>query len=144
MEINQKNTNELLNHIHTSGSGYDLLRYVCLPDLLGRDANSILYVMGKNLARNVKVQTIDDLKNFFVKTGWGNLILLKEKRRELIFELTGDAISKRSQLDITIDYRLEAGFLAESIQLIKDCPCECVEESNKKKQLTQFNVMYTK
>ncbi|MRH42927.1 DUF2507 domain-containing protein [Aquibacillus halophilus] len=144
MQKNQQNIDEILNHIHTSGSGHDILRYVCLPDLLGKDANTILYVMGKNLARNIKLESIDDIINFFKKAGWGNLILMKEKRRELIFELTGDTISQRNQQDIDTEYRLESGFLAEAMQQVKNADCECVEENRTKKQLVQFNVIYSK
>ncbi|SDK41856.1 YslB family protein [Sediminibacillus albus] len=134
-----------IDRLHTSGAGYDILRYVCLPDLLGKEASPILYIMGKNLARNLKAGTIEEVINCFSKFGWGDLHLVKEKRREMIWELTGDQIKHRHETNLdSIEYRLEAGFLAESIQQIKGTACEGIEEIKQKTNTVQFSVVYTK
>lgn len=144
MHKNIEQVESLVNELHTSGSGYDILRYVCLPDLLGKEANTILYVLGKNLARNLNPSTIEEVINFFNKTGWGELVQVKEKRREFIFELTGEPITKRIKADILTEYRMEAGFLAQSIEQIKSISCECIDEIKRKKNRIQFNVIYSK
>lgn len=135
---------QIIEHLHTSGAGYDILRHICLPDLLGKDSFSILYVMGKNLARKMELETTEEIINFFIKSGWGNLVLSKEKRREILFELTGDALSQRLDTGVGNEYRLEAGFLAESLQQIRDVPCECLEEIIPKNSQVIFSAMYTK
>ncbi|WP_186576223.1 YslB family protein [Aquibacillus kalidii] len=144
MHKNSDNLNSIVDQLHTSGSGYDLLRYVCLPDLLGKDTQSILYVLGKNIARKMTFTSIEEIYDFFLKTGWGHLTLIKEKRREFIFELTGEAITNRIESKIEQDYRIESGFLAEAIQQLKSIPCECIEELKNKKGFVQFNVIYSK
>ncbi len=137
-------TDQIAEQLQTTGSGYDLLRYVCLPDLLGKDATTILYVLGKNIARQIEWQTFDQVADFFNNTGWGSLTDIKQKRSEHIFELTGPAISQRMKSDLVVDYRLEAGFLAEAFQQLKGKPCECSEEIYPKKNTVAFHVLYTK
>ncbi|MCT2535078.1 YslB family protein [Aquibacillus koreensis] len=144
MAKNIENINLIANKLSTSGSGYDILRYVCLPDLLGKDTNSILYVLGKNLARKLEAKDMNVLVDFFDQLGWGQLTLIKEKRTEIIFELTGDAINNRIANNIEDEYRIESGFLAESIQQIKDIDCECIEEIKRRKQLVEFRVVFTR
>ncbi|QTN00007.1 DUF2507 domain-containing protein [Sediminibacillus dalangtanensis] len=146
MGKNRELTDETtLDFLHTSGAGYDILRYICLPDLLGKDAPPILYIMGKNLARKMQVGSMEDIVNFFEKLGWGNLQLIKEKRREMIWELTAEQINARQQAHLPeVEYRLEAGFLAESIQQIKGLPCEGIEEIKPKNNSVQFSIVYTK
>jgi predicted hydrocarbon binding protein len=104
--------------------GYDLLRKDVLPDLLGKEHNIILYWAGKSLARKYPVSSIDEIISFFRKAGWGDLGLVKEKKSELIFELTSHLfIDKKTTI-----CPLEAGFLAEQIQIIKGFIAETNEE----------------
>src|SRR5699024_3135793 len=82
----------LLNELHTSGAGYDMLRYINLPNLLGDEAHTILYFMGKDLARNLEIKKIEDLYYIADKLGWGRLELVKEKKQSLTFHLMADAV----------------------------------------------------
>ncbi|MDC3412577.1 YslB family protein [Aquibacillus sp. 3ASR75-11] len=140
----EKLEENIVHQLHTAGAGYDILRHISLPDLLGKDASTILYTMGKNLARRLQYTQLEDVQAFFKQAGWGTLTQVKEKRRETIFELTGDALSRQLRLQVGTEYRFEAGFLAESFQTIKDIACECMDESKPKKQSVQFSVIYTK
>ncbi|GGM27020.1 hypothetical protein GCM10011351_10970 [Paraliobacillus quinghaiensis] len=144
MHQNLNQTDQVVEKLQTTGSGYDLLRYVCLPDLLGKDANTILYVMGRNIAKQIKWETFDQVADFFYKTGWGSLTSVKEKRREYIFQLSGSSVTQRMKADIIEDYRLESGFLAEAIQQIKGIQCECTEEIKERKNFVEFHVLYNK
>ncbi|WP_407269151.1 YslB family protein [Radiobacillus sp. PE A8.2] len=130
-----------LNQLQTTGAGHDLLRYVCLPDLLGKDAKNILYVMGKNLARTYHLDSLESVVDFFAQMGWGTLELKKEKRNELVFELTGQPIAQREEAKLPVEYRLEAGFLAQAIQQINETACECLDERKGKKQMVVFQVI---
>ena len=120
----------LANLRHTS-SGYDLLRYVGLPDMLGKDAGIILYVLGKNLARKAECESFEELFEFFLHSGWGELQLVHEKRKKYIFELSGDIIQSRLATFENIDFQIELGFIAETITRITDTSCECTSEIKK-------------
>lgn len=133
----------LLSQLHTSGAGYDVLRYICLPKLLGTEANTILYFMGKELARSFNIQTINDIYEVSDKLGWGKMELIKERRNSITFTLMADAVFHRLKAPLKLDFRLEAGFVAESIRMIKGVECECTEKINHKIYQIQFKVVYT-
>lgn len=133
----------LLEELHTEGAGYDILRYISLPNLFGSEADTILYFMGKNLARSFDIQMIEDIFEVSEKLGWGKIELLKEKKNSLVFSLMADAVFRRLQAPLNVDFRLEAGFLAESISLVKGVSCECSEKVYPKTYQVQFKVVYT-
>ncbi|MFB4166649.1 YslB family protein [Virgibacillus sp. JSM 102003] len=133
----------LLDELHTSGAGYDVLRYIGLPEILGTESSTLLYFMGKNIARKLEIQSITDIIFAFDKLGWGNLELVKEKKKELIFQLMSDSVVYRLNAPFETDFRLEAGFLAEAIQIIKEIPCECTEEIHKKVHQVEFSIVFT-
>ncbi len=95
--------------------GYKLLKEDLLPDLLGKEHNSILYWAGKSLARKYPASCFDDIIDFFKKAGWGELLIVKEKRSEVIFELTSNLFIDKKELSTP----LEAGFLAQQVESIK-------------------------
>ncbi|SEO81137.1 Protein of unknown function [Amphibacillus marinus] len=142
MHENMKKIDKIVNELETTGTGYDLLRYVALPDLLGKDAAQILYVLGKNMARELAFSSVGEISGFFYKTGWGSLELIKEKRAEHIFKLQTRAISQRYHAGIVTDYRLEAGFLAAGMEQLNNYSCECVEEEKPKKNYVEFRVQH--
>src|SRR5699024_12603470 len=73
--------------------------------------------MGKNLARQFELNSIYDVTYFFEKMGWGKLELVKEKKKLLTFTLLADSVVHRLKAPIETEFRLEAGFLSESIQI---------------------------
>lgn len=133
----------ILDDLNISGAGHDVLRYVGLHDLLGDEAPSLLYFMGKNLARKFELKSIDDIYYFFDKMGWGKLELIKEKKNRLTFTLLADSVVHRLNSPIETEFRLEAGFLSESIQLVTDQECECIDEINYKILQIEFTIVYT-
>ncbi|GAA0442190.1 hypothetical protein GCM10008983_19040 [Lentibacillus halophilus] len=62
-----------LEEFHTVGAGYDIVRYIGLPDVFGHQANTLLYFMGKNIARKFVFQSVSDIVYAFDKLGWGYL-----------------------------------------------------------------------
>lgn len=133
----------LLNELHTAGAGYDILRYVSLPDLFGAEAHTIFYFMGKDLARSLHISSAEELYYAADKLGWGRLELVKEKKNSLTFNLMADAVFHRLQASFNVDFRLEAGFIAEAIQMINGVECECNEKVNAKIHQVEFKVYYT-
>ncbi len=69
-----------LDELHTTGAGYDILRYVGLPELLGQEKDTLSYFIGKSLARKFDMKTLEDIYLMFEKMGWGKLELVKQKR----------------------------------------------------------------
>ncbi|SFB24238.1 Protein of unknown function [Lentibacillus halodurans] len=133
----------LLDKLHTSGAGYDIIRYVGLPDIFGTESNTLLYFMGKNLARKLDIQSVSDIVYAFEKLGWGQLELVNEKKKELVFQLMADSVVYRLSSPLDTEFRLEAGFLAESIERIKERSCECKEELHKKIHQIEFTAVFT-
>ncbi len=131
-----------ISSLVSTGAGFDLLRYYTLPDFLGKDAPYLLYFMGKNIARETTLETWDDLYEFFQYMGWGELQLIKEKKKEIIFHLSGHIIEKRlTQKLYNVDFRLECGFLAQIIQVITSDTYECFEQVNKKENMVEITAI---
>lgn len=142
MKESTKLTTSNISSLVGTGAGFDLMRYYTLPDFLGKDAPYLLYYMGKNIARQTNINTFEDLYEFFQYMGWGDLILVKEKKKEMIFHLHGHVIEKRlNQKLFDIDFRLECGFLAEIIREITENTYECFEEKNKKENLVEIKAI---
>ncbi|WP_010099051.1 YslB family protein [Ornithinibacillus scapharcae] len=132
---------ELLDKIQSTGAGYDLLRYISLPDLFGSEAEALLYFMGRSMARKFNIQAIGDVIYFFEKVGWGRLELFKEKNKKLEFHLLADSVVQRLAMPIEAEFRLEAGFLAEAMSILKGVDCECVEEVRSKIHQVEFTIV---
>lgn len=94
--------------------GYETLRDMLLPDLLGTNSN-ILYWAGKRLARKFNLAKDEDLPLFFAASNWGNLARIKAKRQQQLFKLSGPIVALRLKQK-NPEFQLETGFLAETIQ----------------------------
>ncbi|MDV2684839.1 YslB family protein [Alkalihalophilus sp. As8PL] len=92
--------------------GYELLRNDVLKEVFGQEYDSILYWVGKSIARKYPLHTIEEVIEFFNDANWGNLTLVKEKKNERHFELEGEWMKKND----TRCYQLEAGFLAQQVE----------------------------
>lgn len=134
----------MLEQLHTSGAGYDILRYVSLPNLLGDESDALLYFMGKNLARSFDINCLEDVYEIADKLGWGRLELVKEKKNSMTFCLMADAVVYRLKAPVPVDFRLEAGFISEAVQMINGTECECSEKVNKRIHQVEFTVIYMK
>lgn len=124
-------------------AGHDVLRYISMPDFLGQEKETILYFIGRNLARKINIETIDDLYYLFDKFRWGTLELVKDRRRTLTFHLMSDDVATRLMSPFQIDYRLESGFIAEAIEKITQRTCECTDSVNERLYRAQFKVTFT-
>src|SRR5699024_805314 len=113
---NKRISLSVLEEFSPSTAGQDILRYVNLPGFLGSEKETLLYYLGKNLARQLDITSLDDIFAVFKKLQWGQLDLVKDKRNQMLFHLMADTIVHKMQSSIPIDFQMEAGFLAESIQ----------------------------
>ncbi|MCP8617051.1 YslB family protein [Salirhabdus salicampi] len=119
--------------------GFELLRFVSLPDFLGEDAPFMLYYMGKSLARKMPVNNIEQLCSFFQKAGFGELTFVKQKKYEFMFTLTGDLVLERFSYKEEVHYQFEAGFIAQQLSHIHNEEVECTEEKNRRKKMVTFH-----
>lgn len=98
---------------------YLLIRDYLLTNLLGNEAQEILYWSGKELARQFPLSQYDDLTEAFAHCGFGRLTLLKNH----VYLLTGELVTTRL-LNKQVNFHLEAGFLSEQLSHIHEQPVE--------------------
>jgi predicted hydrocarbon binding protein len=122
--------------------GYELIREFILPEILGKDTPEILYWAGKSLARKHPLNTFDDIVDFFAKASWGHLEIKKERKDEIEFELASPLIVSRVKSKAEHFFQIEAGFLAQQIQLQKQVIAETFEHPVKKANKVQFTVKW--
>lgn len=123
--------------------GHDVLRYVSIPNFLGAEKDTILYFIGRKLARQIEIKTLDDLYYLFKKFRWGSLELIKDRRKSIIFHLMSDDVAERILSPFPIDFRLESGFIAEAIEKITKRSCETNESVNERLYRVEFKVTFT-
>lgn len=136
-------SNNILDELFTEGAGYDILRYVSLPELLGEDAHTMLYFIGKNLARKFTFESIEDIIKAFYKLGWGHLDLVKERPKSYTFHLMSDAIVYRLKAPFKTEFRMESGFLAAAMQQLERTECECIEKIKNRIHQVELKVILT-
>lgn len=115
--------------------GYELIRDMLLPDLLGKDHTQIIYWSGKQLARKFTIDTQEQISQFFKEAGWGELELIEQKKNEMKYLLSGELVKRRLELNKDASFQLEAGFLAEQTQRQKGKTAEAIEEQKKRKEI---------
>ncbi|WP_226535347.1 YslB family protein [Fictibacillus halophilus] len=116
-----------------SAFGYEILRSDLLPELLGKQERNILYWAGRHLARKYPLHTMEEVSAFFNEAGWGNLEMIEASKTEMVFSLHSLLIEQRIENFQHHTFSLEAGFLAEQIQLQKKCTTEALESMKRNK-----------
>lgn len=122
--------------------GYELIREFILPEILGKDTPEILYWAGKRLARSHPLQSLDEIIEFFTRASWGQLEIKKERKDEIEFELVSPLIVSRVKTKAEHYFQIEAGFLAQQIELQKQVIAETFEHPVKKANKVQFTVKW--
>jgi predicted hydrocarbon binding protein len=122
--------------------GYELMREVLLPEILGDDAPDILYWAGKQLARKYPLNNLEEIIHFFKQAGWGNLMILSETKTECKLELSSTIISKRLQSKEEHHFQMEAGFLAKQMEILKQAVSETFEHPRKRSDTVLFTVKW--
>lgn len=124
--------------------GYELIREILIPEILGKDTPEILYWAGKRLARKFPLSDYDQLVEFFANASWGQLDIKHEGKNELEFELTSPLVVSRVKSKAENFFQLEAGFLAQQIELQKEAVAETFEHPIKKSNKVNFTVKWDK
>ncbi|WP_288658114.1 YslB family protein [uncultured Limosilactobacillus sp.] len=93
------------------------LRDVILPSILGKEADDMLYWIGKDLAREYPVATHDDLVILTHQLGLGDLQLRRHDKTSQVWRLGGPIVVERIRRDEEqTSFGLELGFLAQEIE----------------------------
>lgn len=122
--------------------GYELIREILIPEILGEETSKILYWAGKNIARKYPLDSISDIIVFFKQAGWGNLHVVKESKDELIVELSSDLITNRIKNKKNAAFQLEAGFLAQQFERQKQVVTEAFEHPRKRSSKVQITIKW--
>ncbi|MGG3469670.1 YslB family protein [Neobacillus pocheonensis] len=124
--------------------GYELVREILLPEILGKDTPEILYWAGKRLARKFPLSDYDQLVEFFINASWGQLNIKHESKNQIEFELASPLLVSRVKSKAENFFQLEAGFLAQQIELQKEAIAETFEHPAKKSNIIHFTVKWDK
>ncbi|TWE02597.1 putative hydrocarbon binding protein [Neobacillus bataviensis] len=122
--------------------GYELIREILLPEILGKDTPEILYWAGKRLARKYPLADFDEVVTFFHNASWGQLEIKKETKNELEIELLSPLLVSRVKSKSEHFFQLEAGFLAQQMEIQKEVVAEAFEHPIKKGNKVQFTVKW--
>ncbi|MDM5315654.1 YslB family protein [Fictibacillus sp. b24] len=128
-----KDDNTPVEQLSVSAFGYEILRSDLLPELLGKQERNILYWAGRHLARKYPLHTMEEVHAFFIEAGWGNLEMIEASKTEMLFSLHSVLIEQRIENFNHQTFSLEAGFLAEQVQLQKKCTTEALESVKRNK-----------
>ncbi|WP_461214179.1 DUF2507 domain-containing protein [Lacticaseibacillus sp. GG6-2] len=120
--------------------GQLMLRDLLLPDLLGKENEAITYWAGRSLARRLPVVEAD-LTTLFARVGFGTLTLAASKRHQRTYTLSGTVVATRMANFKDPDFRLEAGFLAQSLQQELGCVVEASADADRHKQSVTLTVI---
>lgn len=113
--MSQKLYDSLLNSKRGLANGS--LRDVILPAILGKETDEMLYWIGKDIARQFPVGSIDDLQLITNQLGFGDLSLQKKSATSQLWKLSGTIVQERiNQSGEQTSFGLEMGFLAQEIE----------------------------
>lgn len=122
----------LLSTDNNDTFAYELIRDSLIPEVIGTDT-TILYWVGKKMARSANLANIADLITFFEKANWGTLEVVKEKKDKQTWLLSGNIVTFRQNQIKSADFNLEAGFIAETIQIQSGFTSETIIENQNNK-----------
>ncbi|MBS9334457.1 YslB family protein [Fructobacillus sp. M1-13] len=118
-----------------------LLRDALLQNLLTDDYANITYWAGKELARQFPLESIAEIANFFEQAGFGNLTITYQGEAEQQWLVAGPVIKDRLALNRQADFSLEAGFLAQQVELQNEAIAESYFQVNMRKHTVTITVM---
>lgn len=124
----------------TAGLPLEVLRDILIPAILGKETDGILYWAGKDLARQFPVETEDDVSTIFSQLGFGDIKLQKKNKKQQVWIMSGGLVTDRLALDKN-NFTLEAGFLAQQIELQTNATSEA-QITEKKKNSVEILVQH--
>lgn len=139
MKFLMQDNNQQSEHVYFVNQLY---RDFLLPTILGEDNEAILYWGGKRIARKYDLASFEDVNSFFATTEFGILTKVKERRSEIIFELTGQSVTDRLNGN-SHEFSLEAGILAEAVEKESQRATECEIKIDEKRKAVQISAKFS-
>ncbi|MBS9336248.1 YslB family protein [Fructobacillus papyrifericola] len=118
-----------------------LLRDGLLQNLLTDDYANITYWAGKELARQFPLESIAEITDFFEKAGFGDLTITYQGEAEQQWVLSGPVVADRLALNRQADFSLEAGFLAQQVELQYEAVSESYFQVVNRKHAVTITIM---
>ncbi|MCO0832254.1 DUF2507 domain-containing protein [Fructobacillus sp. W13] len=118
-----------------------LLRDGLMKNLLTDDYANITYWAGKDLARQFPQETIENLTDFFKQAAFGDLDISYQGQSEQRWVLSGPVVHDRLAINPQADFSLEAGFLAQQVELQNEAVSESYFELSTRKHEVTITVM---
>ena len=130
--MDQSTYNKLLQQPAVSALGAGFIRDEVLPAILGSDQLTILYWIGRQMARQNPLSEEQAITTLFAQLNFGRLVQTHGGRKQQRFELNGPAVSHRLAAYPEASFDFEAGFLAQEIEIITGSATEgTVDEIHK-------------
>ncbi|MCQ2008612.1 MAG: YslB family protein [Sporolactobacillus sp.] len=115
--------------------GYELIRNLLIPELLGKETASILYWSGRKIARQYPLDNEQQIIDFFDQAGWGVLEQVNKEKNKMTFECSSPLVESRiKDYSDSSSFALESGFIAEQIQRQTGCVAESYMETKTGRQ----------
>lgn len=95
--------------------GYHFLRETLTSKLLGESESAILYWLGKDLGKQIPIQSAAGLTFPFIRLGLGKLDLIEEREKQYTFLLTHTIYNYMSPERMGRALSLESGIIAGAI-----------------------------
>ena len=112
---------------------------VILHAILGKETDGILYLNGKDFAREYPVAASDDLVILTHQLGFGSLQLINDSPLQHTFKVSGPEVTERLAIDKEkTSFTLEAGFIAQELEFQLGTITEAEVESIKHKEVRIF------
>lgn len=131
----------LQTNFQVNSFALSLLRDGLLKNLLQEDYPHILYWAGKEIARQFPTDTLSTVKDFFANAAFGDLEIKSQNSKNQRWELTGDLVRQRLALNKNADFSLEAGFLAQQLEVQTGAIAEANFKYLKKNEGVSFEVI---
>lgn len=120
--------------------GMLLLREFAMSELAGKGSDDVSYWLGKEMARQIPLSSVEDVTAFFKDAGFGDLQVVSEKRETYSFQLSGPTVAARLSINPKASFLLEAGFISQEIELIRQRITESTIDINTGKNVVVISV----
>ncbi|MCW0953162.1 YslB family protein [Weissella ceti] len=119
----------------------EVLRDRLLPNLFQENESEISYWAGKSLAQTETFSSDAQIIEFFAAAGFGELEALKTTTTHADWRLSGPIVTARAIDGREASFSLEAGFLAQAMEMVLNRSVEVTSELSRKKDYVKLTVL---
>jgi len=119
----------------------EVLRDRLLPNLFQENESEISYWAGKSLAQTETFSNDAEIIAFFAAAGFGDLEAIKTTTTDAEWHLSGPIVMARAINEREATFSLEAGFLAQALEMVMNRPVEAISEVVRKKDYVKLTLL---